>query len=139
VLTPANGQLCRYETLLDLLEDKNQTVICHPLLLSPLRLYSTETRFFAHTSGNVHHVFEIQDSIALVDEFEGLQIASITEGYCNRLGAMTSAGEAFIIGKRDVEQLELEDVRLLGIGSNFEIAVCHDDLWVRGFSAFRSS
>lgn len=60
-------------------------------------------------------------------------------GSANRFGVITEAGDAYLIpkGSLEPELMELEDesaVRMIGVGSKFEVVVTDDNVWVRGES-----
>jgi hypothetical protein len=97
--------------------------------------------------GALPHLFELkpdqqgQISVNLIEDLEGLGVESVVagSGTGNRFAAITEGGDGYIIpkGSIEVEPIELEDasgVRLIGLGSKFEVIVTGDSVWVRGDS-----
>ena len=96
-------------------------------------LYALESRCFVKVDD---HLFELKDKLTLVDDLEGLGI-SVVEGRRNRLGVVTDAGDAYVFDSKSAEPalLELkEDVRLLGLGSEFDLLVTETKVLARGDS-----
>jgi hypothetical protein len=141
-----NEGLFHFESFDALLTNKAPKPLTHPLLnLSCLELHATETRAFVLCGGAMQILLEIvtvdghkpcPPRLEPVQGLEGMGIASIIPGSSNRLGVVTDAGEAWLLGRRGPpELLRVEgDVQLLGIGSAFEIAVTETSVFVRGNS-----
>jgi hypothetical protein len=77
--------------------------------------------------------------VHLIEDLEGLGIQRLIAGSANRFGVITEAGDAYLIpkGSLEPELMELEDesaVRMIGVGSKFEVVVTEDNIWVRGQS-----
>lgn len=105
-----------------------------------------ESRAFLHSAGPMHQLFEIISDdrgkpcpprLELIEDLEGMDF-HIGPGARNRLGIVTTAGEAYVLDKRSVEVELVEapgDVRLLGLGSDFEVVVTEqEEVFVRGSS-----
>ena len=87
-----------------------------------VRIYAMESRCVIHLD---NHLFELKEKLRLIEPVEGLQFW-VVPGRRNRLGIVTTAGDAYILGTRDDEPELLDvigDVRLLGLGSDFEVVV----------------
>lgn len=109
----------------------------------PARVYSMESRSFLHSLGPMHQLFEIvnerrgkacEPELVLIEDLEGTAFACVP-GSCNRLGILTEMGSAYVLEKRsqEIEPLEIPgEVRLLGLGSNFEIAIVDGEVLLRG-------
>ncbi|WWD19766.1 hypothetical protein CI109_104230 [Kwoniella shandongensis] len=146
------GAVYASRSLDDLIEGRSpQGPLRHPLLTSSVKLYTTESRVLALTLGPTPHLFELVDvrslpprqrktdepiKVQLLEEFEGLGVQTVVSGSANRFGIITEAGEAYLLGKGDPELLDFgdEEVRLIGIGSDFEVVVTVQDVFVRGAS-----
>jgi hypothetical protein len=74
--------------------------------------------------------------LEVVSGLEGVGIKSIVPGSSNRLGVVSDAGEAWILGRRGEPELqEIDgDIEFLGLGSAFEVVVTDAAAWVRGKS-----
>ncbi|RSH91385.1 hypothetical protein EHS25_009684 [Saitozyma podzolica] len=130
-------------TFQDLLETAAGTPLAHPLLpLSNLELYATESRAFVLARGVMPLLFEIHTleghkpcppRLEVVSGLEGVGIKSIVPGSSNRLGVVSDAGEAWILGRRGEPELqEIDgDIEFLGLGSAFEVVVTDAAAWVR--------
>lgn len=72
----------------------------------------------------------------MIEEVEGLGIEAVVAGSCNRFAVVTSAGEAYLLPKGRPEVLDVgeEVVRLVALGSDFEVVVTEENVWVRGNS-----
>jgi hypothetical protein len=84
----------------------------------------------------MHQLFEIVGhSLEPIEDLEGMEF-EVVAGPCNRLGIVTTAGSAYILQKRsqEVDLLEIDNVTLLGLGSNFEVVVVDGVVMVRGDS-----
>ena len=122
------------------------------LLFAPgrnIRLYATESRVFVLIDGKVNHLYEVDygepgdvpgpPTFRSKDYLAGLRV-SLVPGSRNRCGVITDAGDLCIMDTRskDPELVELpegvENVRLAGIGSKFDVIVTEDMMFVRGSS-----
>ncbi|GFZ50948.1 hypothetical protein JCM24511_08706 [Saitozyma sp. JCM 24511] len=140
--------LSHFTSLADLLETAAGTSMAHPLLpLSNLELYATESRAFVLARGVMPLLFEIHTleghkpcppRLEVVSGLEGVGIASIVAGSSNRLGVVSDAGEAWILGRRGEPELQEVDgdIEFLGLGSAFEVVVTDAAAWVRGKNDF---
>lgn len=66
-----------------------------------------------------------------MEELEGVGIINVITGALNRIGVITDSGDAYLYDKG--WEL-LEGVIMLGVGSDFEIAVTEERVLVRGKS-----
>lgn len=144
--------LFRYNTFEDLIAGKNSTEIIHPAVdtSQDVSLYATESRVILHSESALPHLFELttdqhgQTSVQLIDDLEGLGVVSVVPGSANRFGVITDSGDAYLIpkGSVEVEPVEVDDdsgVKLLRVGSKFEVVVTGDNVLVRGNSKLRST
>lgn len=95
-----------------------------------------ESRAFIHSAGPMHQLFEIEKELNPIGDLEGHELKIVT-GSSNRLGIVTDAGSAYVLEKRsrEVEMIDAGgDVRLLGLGSDFDVVVVEDKLLVKGNS-----
>ena len=127
---------------------KEGSQISHPAfdLTQSLSLYATESRVLLFSRGALPHVFELktdqygQTSVLLIDDLEGLGVTDVIAGAGNRFGIITESGDAYAVNKGsiEVEPIELENeeggVRLMGVGSKFEVVVTEQNVWIRGDS-----
>lgn len=76
--------------------------------------------------------------LEVVSGLEGVGIDSVVPGSNNRLGVVSDAGEAWILGRRGEPELQEVDgdVEFLGLGSAFEVIVTDAAAWVRGKSEY---
>ncbi|KAI9633710.1 uncharacterized protein MKK02DRAFT_38368 [Dioszegia hungarica] len=134
--------VCFFPTLDDLFSptSRSETPLSYPTLnpSHPASLYSMESRAFLHSAGPMHQLFEIISDdrgkpcpprLELIEDLEGMEF-HIVPGARNRLGIVTTAGEAYVLDKRSVEVELVEapgDVRLLGLGSDFEVVVTEQE------------
>lgn len=145
-----------FESFEALIADVNPIRLSHPLLdpSLPTSIYAAESRVFVHIQGNAEHVLEVltdhraggvsqTPTLQLIEDLEGLGIQTIVPGSSNRLAVITSAGDAYLFsrGAKRPELLKLEDdseaiVRIVALGSEFEVLVTDDAVWVRGESEF---
>ncbi|ODN99203.1 hypothetical protein I350_07362 [Cryptococcus amylolentus CBS 6273] len=144
-----------FDTLNHLLLDHNPFgPFKHPLIRqdTPLKLYAAESTVYFLTQHGTCHVLEAIDAralppalrstcqdpvqIQLVEELEGLGVTRIVPGSSNRFAALTEAGDAYILApKIGLELLDVgDDVRLVGVGSDFDVVVTKDKIFVRGSS-----
>ena len=103
-----------------------------------ISLHTLESRCFVKVDD---HLFELKDKLKLVDDLEGLGVR-VFEGRRNRLGVVTDAGDALVFDSKAAEPtlIELdveEDVRLLGLGSEFDVVVTETKVMARGDSKHR--
>lgn len=139
----------RFKSFADFKHNTDSIPISHPALdvRYPISLFSTESRVLALSKGPLVHLFELKEdqhgqvSVHLIEDLEGLGVREVVGGSANRFGVMTEAGDAYLIPKGTIEPelIELEDeapVRLIGVGSKFEVVVTEDSVWVRGESEF---
>ena len=135
----------RFETWDDFMSNSNPSEIKHPILdrQPPSSLYATESRVLALSKGALGHVFELdyKGSVTLVEDLEGLGVETVVPGSANRLGAITEAGDAYMINRRSLEPelVEMEGVRCIGVGSKHEVVVTEEVVWVRGESTSRTA
>lgn len=133
VLIPGH-RLVHFASLAHLIRGDEPQQLHHPTLRHPLSLYAMESRTFALSSGSMSLLYEIvaehrgnvcPPRLALVQGLEGLGIVSVVPGPCNRLGVVTDVGDVYILEKRSLEPelVDIEDVRLLGLGSDFDVVV----------------
>lgn len=106
-----------------------------------------ESRAFLHSLGPMQQLFEIvttdnkgkpcEPSLTLIEDLEGMGM-EIVPGSCNRLGIITDAGEAYVLGQRsrEVDPLDVGDARLLGLGSDFDVVVIDHKVLTKGDSAW---
>lgn len=110
--------------------------IGHPLFerASSLTIHALESRCFVQMDT---HLLEIKDdSLRLVDAVDGLGFR-IVEGRRNRLGVITDAGDAFVFCPKSQEPSLIDvadEVRFLGLGSEFDIVVTQSKVLARGNS-----
>ncbi|WVQ77460.1 hypothetical protein IAR50_007146 [Cryptococcus sp. DSM 104548] len=144
-----------YNSLNDLLHNHNPFgPFKHPVLRqdTPLKLYAAESTVYVLAQQGSSHVLEAVDAralppalrhtcqdpvqIQLVEELEGLGVNSIVPGSSNRFAALTEAGDAYILSPRmHLELIDVgDDVRLVGVGSDFDVVVTEDKVFVRGLS-----
>lgn len=131
-----DGAVHHFASINDLLEGNPDYSHSHGLF-DLARLYAMESRCFVEAQ---NHLFEVTRSeIRLLEELEGLGIARIITGRRNRLGIITEASEAYILETKVKEPvlLELEDteeIRLIGLGSDFDVVVTDNQVLTRGVS-----
>jgi hypothetical protein len=105
-----------------------------------ITLHALESRCFVKVDD---HLFELKDKLKLVEDLEGLGI-TVVEGRRNRLGVVTDAGDAYVFDSKSSEPIllevgredEPEDVRLLGLGSEFDVVITGTRVLARGDSEF---
>lgn len=134
--------------------NREPTEISHPAidLTQSISLHSTESRVLLHVRGTLPHVFELREdpkgavSVHLIEDLEGLGITSVVAGWANRFAVLTEAGDAYLIprgtmprGTVEPELLDLSEeddstIRMIGVGSNFEVVVTDEHVWIRGQS-----
>jgi hypothetical protein len=129
-------ELSHYASIQQLLEDTPTNTLTHPAFADQNRLYATESKAFIQTCHNLSHVFEIVDhGLELVDDLEGLGVEKLIPGTLNRIAAVTHSGDAYLLDKGSWEPLDIDEpVRMLGVGSNFEVVVTAGRVLVRGSS-----
>ncbi len=151
---PEGKALVMFATLDALTADTSPVQLSHPLLdvSIPTSIFAAESRIFVHTRGTASHVFEVltdhrvvalsqKPTLQLIEDLEGLGISSIIPGSNNRLAVVTDAGDAYLFSKgaKRPELLAIQErseatVRMIGLGSEFEVLVTEDEVWVRGES-----
>jgi hypothetical protein len=137
----------RFKSFADFKHNIDPIPISHPALdiRYPISLFSTESRVLALSRGALVHLFELKEdqhgqvSVHLIEDLEGLGIQEVIAGSANRFGVVTEAGDAYLIPKGTIEPelVELEDetpVRLIGVGSKFEVVITEANVWARGES-----
>jgi len=79
----------------------------------------------------------------VVEDLEGLGIKAVVPGSSNRLAVVTDAGDGFIFDTRSMDPLLVDlspkqddTVRLVALGSNFDVIVTDSDVLVRGNNDF---
>lgn len=145
-LKPERG-IIRYQSFQDFVNDTAGTTVTHPAFdfTHPVSLYATESRLLVLFGGPLSHVFEVTEdpkgeiTVLLVEDLEGVGVTSVVPGSANRFTLLTEAGDAYLISKGTIEPelLEIDDespVRLMGLGSKFEVLVTEQSVWVRGDS-----
>ena len=134
VFTAESGAIYRYGSFESAVSGPHNFKITHPTLTKAIRLFALESRCFAATDS---HLFEIdEDCLRLIEATEGSDF-EVIPGRRNRLGIVTDAGDAYVLDAREKEPtpLELDDnVRLLGLGSDFEVVVTDTRVLSRGSS-----
>lgn len=140
-------QVARYQSFTEFLDDTDSTKVFHPAFdfQYPTSLYATESRVILFSRGPLPHIFEITEnqegevSVVLIDDLEGLGVETVVTGSANRFAILTNAGDAYLFskGSLDPELLEIDDdspVKLVGLGSKFEVLVTDANVWIRGES-----
>ncbi|WVW86311.1 hypothetical protein I302_108353 [Kwoniella bestiolae CBS 10118] len=147
-----DSQLYRFESLHALMRNDASFGPIRGLPPRPLKLYSTESRAVVLVNGQTQLLYEIIDVKSLppklvktkdpvqlkyIDELEASGDLSVVVGSANRIGVVTELGTAYVLPpKGDIETISFDDeeVRLMGIGANFEIVVTDKHVHVRGSS-----
>lgn len=128
------GAIHRFDSFGYAISGEHGAIIVHPALVGSIRLFALESRCFVTTEA---HVFEIEDDrLRVIEAAEGINF-TIVPGRRNRLGIISEAGDAHVFDTRELEPTSLEfdeDVRLLGLGSDFEVVVTETKVLSRGSS-----
>lgn len=133
-----DGAVHHYASLDALMEDEEDYSHSHHHF-DAVTLHAMESRCFVQAH---NHLFEVLPvGLRLVEEIEGLGIKSIVTGRRNRLGILTEAGDAYILDTKAkepslVELEEEEEVRFIGLGSDFDLVVTESKVLTRGSSEF---
>jgi hypothetical protein len=124
----------QFDNISSAISGRHASVITHPALMGPIHLFALESRCFVATDA---HLFELEENrLRLIEETEGFAF-EVIPGRRNRLGIITNAGDAYVLDTRDkgLTPLEIDDdVRLLGLGSDFEVVVTQSKVLSRGCS-----
>lgn len=104
-------------------------------------IYATETRALILAGGTVFELrFKYRDSpstytIHAVDELAGLNV-TVFPGRGDRFGAVSEAGEAFVLEPHGVEALDWPGEDALGVYplEGYILVTCDDGVWARGNS-----
>lgn len=129
-----DGSIIRFPSLAEMMKGENGE-LKGEVRGGRVSLHALDSRCFVKVDS---HLFEVKEKLKLIDDLEGLGI-SVFEGRRNRLGVVTDAGDAYIFETKVAEPalLELdvdEDVRLLGLGSEFDVVVTETKVFARGDS-----
>ncbi|WWC95024.1 hypothetical protein V866_001876 [Kwoniella sp. B9012] len=147
-----DDQIYRFDDLEDLLRNDPSFGPIHGLPPGALQLYATESRTFALVDGQTQHLYEMIDVKSLppklvktsdpvqiqhIDDLEASGNLTVVAGSGNRIVVVTEVGVAYLLpSKGDIEMISFDDeeIRLMGVGADFEIVVTDQNIYVRGSS-----
>ncbi|KAL1405110.1 hypothetical protein Q8F55_008733 [Vanrija albida] len=155
----ARGGVYHFASLADLVAGTGAQPLTHPYLAGAdsIALTAAEARvLLVARRGAASHVLQLAFSarggpeLSVLEPFEGLGVVAVTGGPGNRFGAVTAAGEGFVLdalggvegvrvprgGGEGAEEEDEEEVAALALGAGFELALTPSGVWARGDNAF---
>ncbi|WVQ66843.1 uncharacterized protein L199_005034 [Kwoniella botswanensis] len=147
-----DDQIYRFDDLEHLMRNDPSFGPIHGLPPGALQLYATESRAFALVDGQTQHLYEMIDVKSLppklvktsdqvqldhIDDLEASGNLTVIAGSGNQVGVVTEVGVAYLLpSKGDIEMISFDDeeIRLMGLGADFEIVVTDQNIYVRGSS-----
>ncbi|OCF77453.1 hypothetical protein I204_01441 [Kwoniella mangroviensis CBS 8886] len=145
-------QIYRFDDLEHLMRNDPSFGPIHGLPPGALQLYATESRTFTLVDGSAPHLYEMIDVKSLpprlvktgdpvqiehIDDLEASGNLKVIAGSGNRFGVVTEVGVAYLLpSKGDIEMVSFDDeeIRLMGVGADFEMVVTDQNIYVRGSS-----